>query len=89
MSKLDMSKCEYYDDSTVFDMDFNEIPNEYCLLFDNECKKVRKTSKCVYRLKTQLKIAKYFIKCIAEKRLGNIPYYKQAEITLSMIEGKK
>lgn len=41
------------------------------------------------QLKRKLKIAEYFIKCIAEKRLGNIPYYKQAEITLSMIEGKK
>ena len=86
MSKLDMSKCEYYDDSTIFDMDFNEIPNEYCLLFDNECKKVRKTSKCVYRLKAQLKIAKYFIKCIAERKTNNIPYYKQAQTTLKLIE---
>ena len=24
MSKLDMSMCKYYDDSTIFDMDFND-----------------------------------------------------------------
>lgn len=41
------------------------------------------------QLKRKLNIAEYFIKCIAEKRTGNIPFCKQAEKALLMIEGIK
>ena len=37
-------------------------------------------------LKRQFEIAKYFIKCVAERRTNNIPYYKQAKTTLKMID---
>ncbi len=38
------------------------------------------------KLKKQLKVAEYFIKCVAERRTNNIPYYKQAKTTLKMIK---
>ena len=38
------------------------------------------------KLTRQLLIAEYFIKCIAERRTNNIPYYKQAKTTLKMIK---
>lgn len=50
--------CKYFEDATIFDMDFNEIEYKYCTLFDDECKKIRKTKKCVYNLKQQLKHTK-------------------------------
>lgn len=37
----------------------------------------------------KLQIAEYFIKCVAEKRTGNIPYCKQAESALEMIKAIK
>ena len=37
------------------------------------------------KLKRQLQIAEYFIKCVAERKTNNIPHYKQAQTTLKII----
>lgn len=49
--------CKFYEDATIFDSDFNEIEYKYCTLFDDECKKKKRTKNCPYNLNK--KIVKY------------------------------
>lgn len=59
--------CKFYEEATIFDLDFNDIEYKYCNLFDDECKKAIKTKYCPYRLNKKLNSYK-------EK----LNYYKQA-----------
>ena len=53
-----MSKtCKFFEDATIFDSDFNETEYKYCTLFGEECKKIKRTKNCPYRL--NLKLSKY------------------------------
>lgn len=73
------------DDDIIITCDEKEFCYEHIARLE-ALRAYRKERKENEKIKRQLQIAEYFIKCIADRRTNNIPYYMQAQTTLKMIK---